>query len=469
MFDKFFLKYPGAGFDFIKKHPDILYSLALIIVLPLVLYFNLNFAINSFQKNIDAALQTQAFTVEKLLDAFLIDYLGQKEILSGKIEKIAKENPEIVFLEISLKEGDEFKKIISYPLENGAKQAPFLDSSVQKQINESLKTGRSLSWQKDEAIGFLTAENEIRRWNVVRPFHNANGEKIGLIQLALSLEKIDNLFIQTIKRSYAILIIAVILVLFLIINHTKLFEYSVLFKKLRELDKMKDDFISMAAHELRTPIAVIKGYAQILKESLSSALNKEQAGSLTTIIKAADNLGNLIADILDVSKIEQGRLSFEFQKILPDEAIEETIEDLKPKAEEKKIEIVFNKTAGTSFISADPARFRQIITNLVGNAIKYTEEGKIEIILSPDKLRNKYSISVQDTGLGMSAEAQKKLFGKFYRVKTSKTEEIAGTGLGLWITKTLCEKMNAEIFLESMEGIGSKFTIIFPLAKESDN
>jgi len=113
---------------------------------------------------------------------------------------------------------------------------------------------------------------------------------------------------------------------------------------------------------------------------------------------------------------------------------------------------------------ANPNRLREIIFNLVDNAIKYTPKGWVKLETQADKIRKKYRISVVDTGLGISAQAQTKLFQKFYRVRTRETADIPGTGLGLWISKELCQKMGGQIFLESSEGKGSKFTLIFPLA-----
>jgi len=111
-------------------------------------------------------------------------------------------------------------------------------------------------------------------------------------------------------------------------------------------------------------------------------------------------------------------------------------------------------------------RLKEVLYNLIDNAIKYTLEGGVEIKTEVDEIKKKYYITVQDSGIGISAEAQQRLFEKFYRVKTKETADISGTGLGLWIAKTLARKMGGDILIESMEGKGSKFTIIFPLKKD---
>ncbi len=117
------------------------------------------------------------------------------------------------------------------------------------------------------------------------------------------------------------------------------------------------------------------------------------------------------------------------------------------------------------FVYVNPNRLKEILYNLIDNAIKYTFRGKIEVKTKIDQVKRKCYISIEDTGVGISAEAQRWLFEKFFRVKTKETADIPGTGLGLWISKALTEKMGGEIFIESIEGTGSKFTISFPLVK----
>lgn len=176
-------------------------------------------------------------------------------------------------------------------------------------------------------------------------------------------------------------------------------------------------------------------------------------------------MGNLIEDILEVSRIEQGRLDFTPAKIQPQEIIKNVVEELKMKAEAKGLKLIFTPEDEPFFINVNPNRLRQILFNLTDNAIKYTIEGWIEIQTNLDLTKRKYYITISDTGIGIFAEYQKRLFEKFYRIKTKETAEIPGTGLGLWISKELTQKMGGQIFVESLEGKGTKFTLIFPLVK----
>ncbi|MCK4354871.1 HAMP domain-containing histidine kinase [Candidatus Parcubacteria bacterium] len=443
-------------FSFIKNYPGILYSLLLIIVIPSALFYNTLFTAKSFQKNIDTNLQTKALIVEDIFSIFASDIFSKPEILQEKIKKITEENSEITNLRVMKeKEGGNFQVVASQnPEEIG---------------NLFSEVSLNISWSQNQSIANLIGSKDERFWEVIKPiYNNDTEEKIGLVSMALSLKQPDALIVESLYRSYFIVILAIMLSLFLIIQHTRLFGYVVLSKKLQEVDKMKDNFIRMTTHELQTPITNIRAYSHVLKEEMDSLSDEERKEHLFRIESSAKNLSELIYDILEVSRIEQGRLDFTYKQIFPAGIINEVVQELKLKADQKYLKLTIDISEHQACINANPLRLKQIITNLVENAIKYTPKGEIKIAMNVDEQKNECIISIKDTGLGMSAEHSKRLFERFYRIKTRNTAEIAGTGLGLWITKQLCEKMKGKIFVESMEGIGSKFTIIFPLTKFKD-
>lgn len=437
---------------FIKQYPAILYSFILILILPLILYYNTFLAAESFQENVDYNLQTKALMTENVLGAFLSDFLESPESLQQKIEEISKDNPEIEGLRVAVEEkGGEFKVIASQsPYEIGARVS-----------NPSF----ALSFSQNQTIANLISRDGERLWNVIKPIYSKDGEKIGLISMALSLQEADALITKTIFRSYIIVIVAILLSLFLIFQHTRLFGYVSLTKKLQELDRMKDNFIRMATHELQSPIINIRGYLEVLEEEIGGGLTEEQKEFFKRAKVSAKNLSDLMYDILEVSRLEQGRLDFTPQKLSPPKIITEIVQDLKIKAEQKELSLLLELGGEGGFIKANSNRLRQVLVNLLENAIKYTPKGEILLRAGIDKNKNRYVIEVKDTGLGISAQDQKRLFERFYRVKTKETADIPGTGLGLWIAKQLTEKMGGKIFIESMKGVGTKFTVIFPLVK----
>jgi signal transduction histidine kinase len=445
---KFFLRI----FHFIKQYPGILYSLFLILILPLILYYNTFLAAKSFQENVDYNLQTKALIIENILGTFFSDSFDKPTALQEKIEEITKENPEIEGLRVAVEEkGGEFRILAS--------QNPY---EIEAKVREP---SFALSFSQEQTIANLTSRNGERLWNVIKPIYDKEGNKVGLVSMALSLKEADVLITRAIFRSYIIVILAILLSLFLIFQHTRLFGYVSLTKKLRELDRMKDNFIRMATHELQSPIINIRGYLEALEEEIGSSLTEEQKELFRRAKVSAKNLSDLIYDILEISRIEQGRLDFTLQKVSPQKVIAEIVQDLKMKASQKNLNLLLELEDGSYFINVNPNRFRQILTNLIENAIKYTFKGEISVRSKTDKNKKRYIIEVEDTGIGISAQDQPRLFERFFRIKTKETADIPGTGLGLWITKQLTEKMGGKIFVESMKGIGTKFTVIFPLAK----
>ena len=234
---------------------------------------------------------------------------------------------------------------------------------------------------------------------------------------------------------------------------SKIVDYVELYKRLKEVDQMKDDFIAMASHELRTPLSVIRGYAEYIREA--KELLPETKDFAQKIDTSAKDLDNLITEILDVSRIQQGRMSYTMEKINPTEMITDLISSFSIPAVEKGLSIFYDKskTNDEQIVFADKNRLKQVFVNFIGNAIKYTKKGEIKIQQYAEN--NHLYIRISDTGIGMSAEEKERLFEKFYRIKTKETEDIRGTGLGLWITAQIVKEMKGNISVESIKGMGS--------------
>jgi signal transduction histidine kinase len=433
------------GISFVKDNPSIIYSLALILVIPLCLFINIYYVITSFQKNINATLQAKATLVEDIIGKLISKDISDLGYLQQKVDEIQAGNPEIRDLKIYIFEEDYFKLVAGK--EEEREGMPIDDE-------------KALAWVHDEGIAHLTKKDGYRYWNVIKPFWDADGRKVGLISMSLSLAQTDVLVQKTIHYSYIILILILVVVLGLVVQHTRLFEYAVLFRKLKEVDQMKDDFISIAAHELRAPLTAISGYAMLLKESLGDKVSSDDKESLDRVIISTKRLNKLIEDILNVSRIEQGRLSLEFQKCDINEIVNESVEELRSEAENKGLQLEVSLAGQPEYVRVDKEKLRQVLINLIDNAIKYTFRGGVDIRVSSKN--NRVFVDVKDTGIGMALEEQRQLFTKFYRVKSKETAEISGTGLGLWIVKQLVEKMGGKIGMQSIKGTGSRFFISFP-------
>ena len=274
-----------------------------------------------------------------------------------------------------------------------------------------------------------------------------------------TLSEADRQVSQSLLEGIAILIVVLVLLLVLFFRHSRIIDYASLYKRLKEVDTLKDDFLSMASHELRTPLTIIRGYAENLRETTLADTDRVKYAQRIDV--SAKELDTLITDMLDVSRIEQGRMRYDLKVLSPKDIIETVCTGLMERAQAKGLALT-TELASDLHISADADRLRQIALNLIGNAVKYTQKGTVTVRLVANGSRVVFEI--QDTGLGMSAEEQGKLFGKFYRSESSGVRAQAGTGLGLWITKQMIEAMHGIIAVESIKDVGSKFRVSFSRA-----
>jgi signal transduction histidine kinase len=232
-------------------------------------------------------------------------------------------------------------------------------------------------------------------------------------------------------------------------------------EKLKDLDKLKSDFVSNVSHELRTPLTAIKGSVDNMLDGLTGDLNEKQSRYLVRVKSNADLLSRLINDLLDLSRIEAGIKLKRTNLSLPTVAREVT-ENLGPIASEKQISFEIACSDTNLVAWADRDRVTEVLTNLVGNAIKFTPtRGKVTVSLSRNGA-NWAKISVADTGPGISADEASRIFDKFYQVSHPEQRKAKGTGLGLSIAKALVEMHGGKIWLESEAGKGSIFFFTLP-------
>lgn len=233
---------------------------------------------------------------------------------------------------------------------------------------------------------------------------------------------------------------------------------------LKELEQLKDEFVFIAAHELRTPVAAMKGYLQLILEGTTGAISDGTRTFIEKVVASNQRLIQLVNDLLEVARSQAGRLTIQVAPIDLAAPIVSSLDELKSLADEKSITMTYQPPTDLPHVLADADRIKEVVVNLVGNAIKYMG-GAGNIAVSHEVTADGHVVThIADTGLGISKEAQEKLFQKFYRVQTDKTKEITGTGLGLFIVKEIVEKMNGTIWATSEEGKGSVFSFSLPIA-----
>jgi len=224
---------------------------------------------------------------------------------------------------------------------------------------------------------------------------------------------------------------------------------------LERLQRMRSQFLGNVSHELRTPIFSIQGYLETL---LNGAIDDPKVNK-HFLQKANQNtvsLSNLLNDLIDISMIESGEMRMSYRYFDINIFIQSIVNEFAPMAGEKNIKIIFNPAKEGLQVFGDKDKIRQVFVNLLQNAIKYTDEGSIEILLDEEKKLVK--ISVKDTGIGIPEEDLNRVFERFYRVDKARSRAVGGTGLGLAIVKHIIEAHNSKIIVQSKQGEGSTFS-----------
>lgn len=232
--------------------------------------------------------------------------------------------------------------------------------------------------------------------------------------------------------------------------------------ELRELDRLKSEFVSTVSHELRTPLNIIIGHAEVLQDELFGPLNDHQKRYVDNIVRSARHLLDLVENILDLSKIESGKLELNMQPFDVAEAVEEVRALLAPLAERKNIRLRVRIDPDLREVVADRLRFKQILYNLMSNAIKFTPDGgRVNVVL--ERLPDGWvQIVVQDTGIGIPKEHFETIFERFRQLDSSFSREWEGTGLGLALTREFVRLHGGRIEVQSEVGKGSTFTVFLP-------
>jgi len=228
------------------------------------------------------------------------------------------------------------------------------------------------------------------------------------------------------------------------------------------LDEAKTQFLSIASHEIRSPLTPMKAQLEMLEQRYFGPLNPKQKESMNLILRNADRLDKIIDDMLEVSRIESARLSFTFVKTDLNKLVSEVVTYMKGFAKEKKVSFHL-KAEKLPVIEADRDRIAQVLRNLIGNAIKFvpSEKGSIVVEVKPEG--NTILFSVKDNGPGISKEDQLRLFEPFFQIDKVQTRRYGGAGLGLTISKGIVEAQKGKIWVESTLGQGSTFFFTFPL------
>ncbi|MDF2460942.1 MAG: two-component sensor histidine kinase [Candidatus Saccharibacteria bacterium] len=434
-----------------QQATELAYSVFLVVLIPAAVIGSTLWLTSQVKSNFDLELRRKANLANEVFGVSVANALRTSstdqaaQTIQSLIDESRRHAPDIEQLSVAVPDADKFKTLASS------------DPAKPGRSDESIQTQFAYSRAQSVASLIASGEGESRQWLVATPVLGPDGQPIAVTSMRVSLHAADELMASTLRTTFIVLAVILVVIILLLLNHFRFVEYAELFRKQKELDQMKDDFISIATHELKAPMSVIKGYLSMI---LEEKLPKAPADMAKIAYDQTDRLGRLVTDLLDVSRIEQGRTKYNIGSVDLPATIGPMMGNFEVKAKDKKIGLRYAPPENLPAVKADPDRVMEIFTNLIDNAIKYSRTGtvRIEHTVSPAAVMT----AVSDTGIGMSPEEQGKLFQRFYRAKNDDTKDIAGTGLGLWIIKQYIEAMGGTITVTSEKGKGTTFSVLLP-------
>ena len=238
-------------------------------------------------------------------------------------------------------------------------------------------------------------------------------------------------------------------------------ELTVANEKLEEASQLKSQFLANVNHELRTPVSAIIGYARLVLRATEGQISPLQRENLQDLLNNAERLLNQIDSLLEFSKIEAGKMEVHVEPVKVNEVIQGAISTIEPTLNGANVRIIREIASDLPVLNTDREKLRQIVLNLLDNAVKFTERGEIKIAASQQN--GSFQLVVSDTGIGIPKEELNKIFEEFHRGDSSSTKNYRGTGLGLAIVKQFVNLLGGEVAVESEVGKGSVFTVTLPL------
>jgi len=235
--------------------------------------------------------------------------------------------------------------------------------------------------------------------------------------------------------------------------------------RLRLLDKQKSEFVSIASHQLRSPLTAIRGYVSLIEEGNFGPVPEQMKDALHRVSESSKFMAVSIDDFLNVSRIESGNMKYELKDINLREQAEHIVEDLRTDAIKRGLLLMFKTDLSSKgIVNADFGKTQQILHNLINNALKYTKQGTVTVFVHDNPAKKIINVEFIDTGIGMSEVTLEKIFGKFARAKVASSANIMGTGLGLFVARSMARAMEGDVTAHSEgEGKGSKFVLTLPL------
>lgn len=444
-----------------REKLEIIYSIIVLVTIPVIIVANTVVFALSTRGAFNDELNRKADLANGIIAQSSLDLIKNKQYdkLSTNLNALEESQPTLMHSMLIVSKGNDF--IIA------ARSSSAADDS----LNLSTKTQAANVIINRHSVASLTNTydrdlNPAQAWFVTSPVIDSDNNIIAIVAANYLTVDAEKAIASTYQQSFIVLVISLVLIFGLLFRHIRLVGYIKLLAKQKELNQTMSDFLSVATHELKAPTSIIKGYLSNVIDGDFGPVEPKIKEQIDVAISQTERLNSLVQDLLNVSRIEQGRIEYKFAPVDTVKIINTIVENYRPIAEGKGIKLIFEPAAqALPMAYADAGRVQEVFTNLIDNAIKYTAAGSVTV--SQQLMKGTLVTNVRDTGFGISPAAKQRLFSRFYRVQTSQTQNISGTGLGLWIIKQYVEAMGGTINFETMEGIGSNFIVELPVAPKS--
>lgn len=430
------------GLNQLRLNMHFLLVAVLVLVLPLLfIWIGQNFFETAYQ-NILTIQKQQVGVVHDSIQVLLDNRLSHDQT-NTILQKLVEDQVTLAKVRILSDTSNSLLIIAS----NNPNEVGNFDGSNQLYATATISPG--------ETLIFDFVIDDVRTWQAFREI-GTRDEKYYIFS-EHSFSEIDSVLLARQQQTYLFL---PVIFLFLICLAYWLVKQTQWQKQYAFTKKKLDEqmlFTNTIAHELRAPLTAIRGYVSFLLESKDiSEQNFSYAKNINT---SSERLLALINDFLEVARIQSGKLQISHSEVDITKTIQSVIDEFTPVAESKGLKLISSVAKKKIFAHTDEMRLQQVLTNIVNNSVKYTEHGTVTIALEQTKLKT--IIRVKDTGKGISAEDQKKIFTPFTRVGTAEKSGITGTGLGMWITKELVGLLGGSVQIESIEGVGTHIKLVF--------
>ena len=426
-----------SGFANLIRHTQLIFVVVLVVIFPLIFLF-------TFQQFIDTAKSNTNTVVLQKIDSLhdTLEFLVKNNLNNtGSLKAFSAKQEDLNKVRIVKEEGDRLIIINDFESE----KIGTAEDNIQPYKSSFVNNGETVIYNP-----IISGQPITQAFRAIE----ISDQNTYYIFTEHDFSTLNSLLENRIEKSYLVLTFIFIFLIALAYWVARQINFEQRFSNSLDQLKERDLFIDALVHEFRAPLTAIRGYASLLEEVTSG----EEKDFSIRIKEASSRLVVLVNDFLEASRIQSGKLKIAINEIDIKKTIDMVMDDMEPLASIKNLKLKTNLPLDPILLLTDEKRLEQILTNIINNAIKYTDKGEIAVTLESDHVFT--TITIADTGGGISAEDQKKLFSPFVRVGSSdQNEKVVGSGLGMWITKKLVDQLHGQISLESIKGVGTHVII----------